>query len=815
MKKVLTLILIAVFASIAAADPLTVTQNFSVDGNPFMRIDEAATANDEELNPNRSQEDFDLTPTGFSWGGFASPGSFRVEIDEFSVGGVVFDELVFKSTGGDISDSYAYTILSSTGTNAPDTFVDMTGVDAAIHLKICDIWNGWFGGGDNGSGLPEPCNEERATVLRAMLRDSNGDWFVSDLFCPSTYEEGDLDGTVAEYTLFVNDVSWRKLPQNETDNLNLLQGNDEIPIARDPNVTDAPDFTYVSGMGIYVWNTKPDAGGWLGLTEISLLGETPPIPGALTQNFDKSLDSYHPVDTATDEEAVQTPSFTTTPTGWSWGGYCSEIPGAFRVEIDRNTYIADDAVSRTVDELLFKNTSGPSTTDPPTYGSYAYTIFDSDGGNQPDSFIDLTVPSAAMSIKVTDFWTGWYGGGDNGSGLPGIASEKRATVLRAMIRDEVGNWYASDVFCPAAEEAPGNTDGYYSGQEFEGSINLASTTWYEYDQGEEDVLNALASGDQIQLPRDPNLAAAQPDLTKVSGMGVYVWSQLQIQSGSYGIKEISLLGANVIQPEEEWDTDELQDLAGDWLVDMFGWNESMDVDPLSTGNWVLRDTATAEYIMDNGKMVILGNNPDWELDTTPAQLFNGTTTVTAVMRSTSPTANSSSVDRAGINLYVKGDIDTTNGTLETNINVRQEMDNTQYVEFVSDWTPGTSWPPASYVKVEGDGVTDFDSSMLTIDVSIDPNDAPLTTGEVTYTISDESGTTATGSFTMNRRDTQIGPSIHTLYSEQAGAGEVDSLVIMSGYSSPYDRAGSDGIINYLDFDWLSDRWLDVRTDPWP
>jgi hypothetical protein len=94
------------------AEELILTQNFSVPGDNFMRIDEDTAG--EEINPRRDQgEDFDITPTGWSWGGYANnggvnrveldenfraPGVYRDELDEnFRAPGVYRDELIFKN----------------------------------------------------------------------------------------------------------------------------------------------------------------------------------------------------------------------------------------------------------------------------------------------------------------------------------------------------------------------------------------------------------------------------------------------------------------------------------------------------------------------------------------------------------------------------------------------------------------------------------------------------------------------------------------------------------------------------------------------
>ncbi len=266
MKKIATYCLVlALFAGFANAG---ITQNFGVGGNPYMPIDTPG-AGGERLAPLASQgEFFDVTPTGYSWGGYMDRG-YQIEIDQFARGGVTFDELVFKQNS---NDSYAYTIFDSTGGNSPDQNVDLSGPAANIHLKVSDIWHGFMGGGDNGSGLPGLESELRATVLRAMVRDGNGDWYVSDLFCPIAIEapgnvDGYYDGTVFEYTYMLAGQDWYSVDTAVSDNLNLLAAGDELALSYSATA-GSPDLSAVTGGGIFVWNAYETANGQFAMTEI-------------------------------------------------------------------------------------------------------------------------------------------------------------------------------------------------------------------------------------------------------------------------------------------------------------------------------------------------------------------------------------------------------------------------------------------------------------------------------------------------------------------------------------------------------------------
>jgi hypothetical protein len=693
---------------------------------------------------------------------------------------------------------YAYTIFSSAGNNIPDTFINLSGNNAAISFKISDIWDGFLGGGDNDSGLEGLASEERATVLRAMIRDANGNWFASDLFCPSTLEDSSVsNGAVLEYTYPLSDTNWYAYPQAETENLNALVGNDEIPLTRDP-ADGTPDLTKVTGMGVFVWNAFDTSNGQLAFTEISLTGESVDVPNyELSQDFSVPGDTFNRLDENGLGETPKAPDFDLTPTGWSWGGYASET--SYRVEIDQNT--RGDVV---FDELIFK----PRATEPEIVNSYAYTIFDSSGGNQPDRFIDLSRAGSAITLYISDIWDGWFGGGDNGSGLPEPQNEVRATVLRAMIRDANGKWFATDLFCPSVYESTTTTGlPKLDGTIVDYKYTLNASTWYEYSQAENDNLNALAPDDEIALTRDPAPAATAPDLTMVSGMGIFVWHAYNTTNGQLAFTEVVLTGEEVIVPDY-WDNDDLMAMADEWLRDEIIWEENMDTDPVAGGNWVLRDGIPGDYIIAGGEMLIQGNSSgNWRLDTMPPANFLSPHTSCISAKATTATDDTTG-SRSGINYWITADIDPDQGALSTNCGIVLEMDGTQYVEFISEWTPGTAWPPAAYTRIEGDGTTDFDNSTLEIDVTIEADSGSATQGTLSYVISDESGTTATGSFTINRRESTIQPGSNTIYTGGA-EGVVDYVYSQSGYIAANDQTG-DGFVNFDDFAWLAARWLTLK-----
>ncbi|MFI4911916.1 MAG: hypothetical protein ACIAQZ_09650 [Sedimentisphaeraceae bacterium JB056] len=527
----------------------------------------------------------------------------------------------------------------------------------------------------------------------------------------------------------------------------------------------------------------------------------PPQTLTFAQNFSVPGDSFMKIDEKNVAESPQTPSFDVTPTGWKWGGHADDTSG-YRVEVDQ---ISRGGV--TFDELALKN----------SVKGYAYTIFDSSGSNEADSFIDMTGSWATMDFKISDIYSGSFEHPsaptyENGSGLPSPGNLFYAPVLRALIRDANGDWYGSGLFCPSTYQG---TDGDLDGTVVEYSLSFDGLDWYKYSQTEIDNLNALAGSDDIALTHEFTVDPNSPDLTQVSGMGVYVWNGPTWSIGSISFTEISLTGAPMPAPVVYWDTDELADMADEWLVTDITWEETMDSDPAS-GSWILRDSIQGDYVISGGEMTVLGNSYGaWRLDSDPPVEFDGEVNVTTSMKATS-SSDTTEGSRSGINLWIN-----TNVEAATCIAVNQAIvldGANQYVEFISDWAAGVAWPPSDYLRVTGDGVTNFNNSMLDIDLTIAPTEPNALipdpdTYDVNYTISDQAGTTAAGTFKTHKRYESGTEGIATIYTGGA-QGVIDYVYINGNYVPQTDRT-DDNFVDYEDFVWLAERWLTERVDLWP
>jgi len=132
-------------------------------------------------------------------------------------------------------------------------------------------------------------------------------------------------------------------------------------------------------------------------------------------------------------------------TGYRWGAYTAG-----------STVIRLDDSSASADKLMFRKTAN-------THGSYAYTIFDSNG-NQP--------PTSPSTVNLgTISWTG------NDDGLIG-------TYVRYMVRKAADStWYLSD---PVAAASSVSTD-------------VEDVQWIALTSASNINLNALANGDEAAI----------------------------------------------------------------------------------------------------------------------------------------------------------------------------------------------------------------------------------------------------------------------------------------------------------------------------
>jgi hypothetical protein len=256
---------------------------------------------------------------------------------------------------------------------------------------------------------------------------------------------------------------------------------------------------------------------------------------------------------------------------------------------------------------------------------------------------------------------------------------------------------------------------------------------------------------------------------------------------------------------------ELQQLSSDWLIDTIVWDNDMSIDPLSDpdGLWVLRDNgATADYTIGGDLMTINGNaGGAWRLDTSPKNGFPGATIFNIQMRNTEAGTSPSRSSGPGIWLNLDTRMGIYEGIGVLQFHVAKGSSATQYVSFVNHWDVYGN--ADSFLQINGDGVTDFNTSMLDIQTVSTPNGSSI---DVTYSISDGT-TTANGSFSTNRRNTLVGEFEVATILTGGETGEVDSIYLSGTFTPVSDKVGSDNLTTLHDFAWLAGQWLNSTFVP--
>lgn len=216
--------------------------------------------------------------------------------------------------------------------------------------------------------------------------------------------------------------------------------------------------------------------------DIRLLGRVV-LQGSIFESF--VVDSNATL--ATSSSGQETPSRANDPanggSGFTWGAYTNATGSGFRGNVTLNA-----AAGRLT---FFGNLADDATASANFNSSYAYTLFDTTGGTAPDRIIDLD--------KIQIFAS------------PVAAGQE----VRFLVRDANDQWFLSqDVFSvpqPTAQDAQLTVD-----------VDVDFSGWLRVNSAAETNMNELDAGAQVAISSPTGLSPAFPDLTGVSGGGIYI-----------------------------------------------------------------------------------------------------------------------------------------------------------------------------------------------------------------------------------------------------------------------------------------------------
>ena len=136
-----------------------------------------------------------------------------------------------------------------------------------------------------------------------------------------------------------------------------------------------------------------------------------------------------------------------------------------------------------------------------THGNYVFTIFDITGGNEANRWVNMSAGTLVVSL-------------DKEGGDPYPAQ------FKVLARDGEGSWFLSN----AVEVNTGSN-----------SIAFADLTWNEVDSAVAGWMNQLKAGDSSAYGMQAGEDAATPNLTKVTGGGIYIDSITNADAGSVNL----------------------------------------------------------------------------------------------------------------------------------------------------------------------------------------------------------------------------------------------------------------------------------------
>ena len=403
-----------IFVQVATAD-YKVTENFENTSAAPRRFDSAAGS------PTR------MDTTGFRWTGYTPDASaLNVRPDDD------IDDRVKTSVNG----GYGYTIFDSTGGNTADSVVDNL---RSIMIDWNEVW---------------AVNPIGDAEVRVMIRDNNGDWFLSE----SSIQP------VKDTKTYLNAATSTWVSVTSVGTLDDVTNNDTAALTI--GAVGTPDLSKVDAGGFYFHSFTNTAVSIVRLDAMEFIG-VPPVSGTATEVVTLTDNMWAPSYTNMGSVTVSIPGGTATcskDTGFRWTGYRTD-GGLFNLAVSSYGTLLDSRGHNTYN------------------GHYAYTIFDSTGGNLADSLV-RRLRSVTVDMNRID------------------ATDGKA---RIMIRDFNGDWFLSDSLI----DLTGNTIQ---------TLNALTTTWSTITSST--TLNDVGDEDTGALQIGVS-GSGSPNLKYISAGGIY------------------------------------------------------------------------------------------------------------------------------------------------------------------------------------------------------------------------------------------------------------------------------------------------------
>lgn len=361
-------------------------------------------------------EEIAISPdTGFGWGGFANNKKDAVNCIIMKTAGYIQftgnqkdGETEEIKAGGNKPGSYIYTIFDPEGkNNATQTVANMGAGKVTITFD-----------NESGDGSQYP---ER---VRIMIRDANGDWFLS---VGGTEDPGEEDpeesyginiSAIGTYQIAFTDLGWEKVDLTISERLSKMKrydGYENNPYAMkvlQGEVT--PDLSQVSGGGLYVESVADSTDQFIINSFTWTSGEE-----SVTETFAgagwNALVGYKG-----NEDIIKSPA-----TGFGWGAYANN--NAY----ETNAVLIQDGQIQFLGAEQVEDPQGPGNIS----GSYTYTVFDENyplkGSEEYDGYIPT--PTTTVSNMSSGHLTIKIGGG----------TQNFPEKIRLLLRDANGDWFLS------------------------------------------------------------------------------------------------------------------------------------------------------------------------------------------------------------------------------------------------------------------------------------------------------------------------------------------------------------------------------------